>query len=597
MRYLIILFLLLSINTYAQKEDYIWPLGSNGGGTKAQLLLDTTKRFWPFNLNFNNDPMTLEYRIDRKMNARNTISSISYQDGELFAYSHGRAVWDGNDDFIASGDTINYDEAWEFWNLSPNTNFGFKTPQGMIMLPYPDRDSLVFWIVSQSNFDRNTSEGFYWGTIAGYDGQSPTKVVEKDNFVQTGDLKFGMVKANRHANGRDWWLLMISDDNTTIYTYLLDPDGLSLIDRQNRGRLNTGFTSGNAVFSADGSKYAVIDGGYYTLRGWISVFDFNRCTGRLSNAHHKFIRINQYSIGQSVVFSPNGKYLYANTDSILYQIDLSSSDYPMTELATYDGFQSFPDPSGLNQTVFGYWAEGPDGRHYNVSGAGTALHMHIMDYPNEGGEAASFRQHALRTPNNPWSIPNFPNYRLGPLDGSTCDTLGLDNHPIAKYRYESADTIDFRHIRFTDLSYFRPTRWVWDFGDGMGQLEAQSPYHRYVRNGTYNVCLTVSNEYSSNTTCRLITLGMTTTTQDTRPTADISIFPNPATDYFNLTLGDYVPARGTFTLYALSGVVVHTQRVYYGQNAVDVTDLPTGMYVYRLTDEGQVIGEGKVVLR
>jgi len=101
---------------------------------------------------------------------------------------------------------------------------------------------------------------------------------------------------------------------------------------------NTGFTIGNAVFSADGSKYAVIDGGYYTLRGWISVFDFNRCTGRLSSAHHKFIRINQYSIGQSVVFSSNGKCLYANTDSILYQIDLSSSGYPMTELATYDGF-------------------------------------------------------------------------------------------------------------------------------------------------------------------------------------------------------------------------------------------------------------------
>jgi len=101
----------------------------------------------------------------------------------------------------------------------------------------------------------------------------------------------------------------------------------------------------------------------------------------------------------------------------------------------------------------------------------------MMDFPNEKGDNCRFKQHHIRIPSVSRSIPNFPNYRLGPLDGSPCDTLGLDNHPIAKYRYESADTIDFRHIRFTDLSYFRPTRWVWDFGDGTGQIEAQSPYH------------------------------------------------------------------------------------------------------------------------
>jgi uncharacterized membrane protein len=118
----------------------------------------------------------------------------------------------------------------------------------------------------------------------------------------------------------------------------------------------------------------------------------------------------------------------------------------------------------------------------------------------------------------------MPNYRLGPLDGSSCDTLGLDNHPIAKYRYE-ADTIDHQRIRFTDLSYFRPEVWSWDFGDGSPKISQRSPYHTYAQNGSYKVCLTVSNENSSNTSCRNITIGTSATDDDLSSVADVTLFP------------------------------------------------------------------------
>jgi len=326
----------------------------------------------------------------------------------------------------------------------------------------------------------------------------------------------------------------------------------------------------------------------------LSIFDFDRCTGRLSRPHHKNLTIPKFSLGQSVSFSPNGRFLYVNDMYKLYQISMNTFGFPMDTIAEYDGFRSFPDPS-FYRTVFGFWAEGPDGRHYNVSGGGTAHHMHIMDYPNEEGEACSFRQHALYIPNNPWTIPNFPHYRMGPLDGSPCDTLGMDNHPVAKFRYE-ADSLDHLDIRFTDLSYFRPETWTWDFGDGSPAVTTQHPYHTYERNGIYRVCLTVSNENSSNTSCRTLNIGIPVSTEDT-PQLEIqlSLFPNPTSDFATLTLGEYIPQQGSVTVYDISGRSVFSQRLYHGHNTLDLSHVPAGLYIWKAMDGNVEIGSGKVV--
>ena len=51
---------------------------------------------------------------------------------------------------------------------------------------------------------------------------------------------------------------------------------------------------------------------------------------------------------------------------------------------------------------------------------------------------------------------------------------------------------------FTDTTTNSPTTWAWDFGDG-GTSTLQNPTHNYTTVGTYNVKLTASNSYGSNT--------------------------------------------------------------------------------------------------
>jgi hypothetical protein len=264
-------------------------------------------------------------------------------------------------------------------------------------------------------------------------------------------------------------------------------------------------------------------------------------------------------------------------------------------LAPYDGYISWCnfDSTYCPLTFFGYWQYGPDGKLYNVSGFGGSRHMHRMNYPDE--EDQGFEQHAIFTPNNPWTIPNFPNFRLGPLDGSPADTLGLDNHPIAKFRYEQ-DTTNHLNVRFTDLSYYRPETWHWDFGDGTTFTGKKPYWHEFPSNGTYNVCLTVSNENSSNTMCRTVTIG-TNSTHHHEPLTNnyVSVFPNPTQGEVLLTISEYIPEYGVIYIYDMMGREVYSSRIFYGWNSISLNHFINGQYIYKVFDKNHKISQGSII--
>ncbi|MEO8590451.1 MAG: hypothetical protein ABI432_13835, partial [Flavobacteriales bacterium] len=68
----------------------------------------------------------------------------------------------------------------------------------------------------------------------------------------------------------------------------------------------------------------------------------------------------------------------------------------------------------------------PDGKIYISTGNGTQ-HLHVIHTPDEPGLACNMEQHGIALPryfSN--SLPNHPNYHLGPVDGSVCDSLGIN---------------------------------------------------------------------------------------------------------------------------------------------------------------------------
>ncbi|HRO09844.1 MAG TPA: T9SS type A sorting domain-containing protein, partial [Saprospiraceae bacterium] len=77
--------------------------------------------------------------------------------------------------------------------------------------------------------------------------------------------------------------------------------------------------------------------------------------------------------------------------------------------------------------------------------------------------------------------------------------------------------------------------------------------------------------------------------------AEVTLFPNPVSDYLLVTLSEYVPAAGSIHIVDMQGRTVATQRIYYGQNTIDMQHLPQGIYAWILSDGGTVVKEGKIV--
>jgi hypothetical protein len=94
-------------------------------------------------------------------------------------------------------------------------------------------------------------------------------------------------------------------------------------------------------------------------------------------------------------------------------------------VANYDGFISGAPPNCCPTSFFNMYLAA-NGKIYITSGS-SVQHIHEMNYPDSAGTACDVQQHNINL--GIWnfrSVPNHPNYYLGPVPGSICDSLGLD---------------------------------------------------------------------------------------------------------------------------------------------------------------------------
>ena len=121
-----------------------------------------------------------------------------------------------------------------------------------------------------------------------------------------------------------------------------------------------------------------------------------------------------------------------------------------------------------------------------------------------------------------------------------------------------------------------------------------NPAHEYFTEGAYEACLTVSNQYSSNTYCRTLYLGVSAS-GDELPSVNLTVFPNPAREATTFILSDYLPQHGMLYLHTATGQLVHTQRITFGWNLVTLEGIAPGLYFYEVKDEDKLLRAGKLV--
>ncbi len=420
MKYFTIILLLFSNIIFAQKNDYVWIIGDpwdrpdypEWGGTE---------------INFNNYPVGIKKRIIPFGMYANT-SSYCDDAGNLICYSNGFAICDKRDSIMENGDSLiiwNYDDDHFY--------FGDGNWFGSIFLPFKNK-------LYHFNTDRKYNEkGIAWPSIINYsviDEKANSgfgKVLVKNIKIFDGAINeiYGSLAACKHGNGVDWWLIGLVNPYNKIVQYLIKEDtiiGPKFYPLDVKIDLSKVFDLGGMFFTQDGTK--LIYGSYISN---IFIQDFDRCSGVISNSKTIETNYNQISYGGLMV-SPNGRYIYANDFWNLYQYDLWASDVAASKvfIDSLDKSKKYPfEGKFMNMQL------GPDGKIYMNCYNGVHV-MHRINNPDEKGKACNFVQNdVFLATDNKISIPNFPNYRLGPLKGSPCDTiLGVANKDLSLDSYQ-----------------------------------------------------------------------------------------------------------------------------------------------------------------
>ncbi len=407
--------LLFAQNAPDGKRDYNWMFGYENyppdwGGTR---------------LNFNQIPPTTSNNT-LALFLCFTDASISDTNGNMLFYTNGMYVANANHQLMPNGDSLNPGDLFNYYQ-----GYGYRLIQGALIIPLPGSDSLYLIIHeklvwSNQYFTLATDLSYSLVDMSLDNGLGD--VIQKNVIVNSDTFDMGLITATRHANGRDWWILIPEFLHNRYYRYLVCPQGIILDGVQTIGIASYKNELGQACFSPDGTKYVRYGAPNFNVPFRLDVFDFDRCTGLLSNYRNLWYVDNAGALG--IAISPNSRFMYTSAQTRVDQYDLWAADIAASRVtvALYDGFI---DPLfSLGKTYFFMAQLAPDNKIYICTSNGTH-YLHVINQPDLPGLLCNVTQHSqyLNT-FNASSLPNFPNYRLGALPCSECDTLGLSGAVI-----------------------------------------------------------------------------------------------------------------------------------------------------------------------
>jgi hypothetical protein len=386
------------------KRDFQWLIGYVDSVPKTVINL----------FDFNSKPFKIEpFHVHEGIIPIGSYTYFCDRDGQLQLYATGCNVVNRAGKIIENGDLLNPDN-WVLNGYCPDYYFAANS---LIFLTDPGSDTMFYLL---ANGYHPTNE---WGIIS--DGlyasrMSVTKVYTRNEVICKDTIYAGHLTACRHANGRDWWVVLNKTNTNRYFIYLLDPKGFHIWRTQDIGVAASwiGTGSGQAVFSPDGTKYL-----RHCYDVDLLVFDFDRCAGELSNAKQVNIEHNdEFVLSQGLAVSPNSRFAYVTGGKYCNQVDLWAADLQasVTPVAVWDGTLT----DTYWPTYFAQAMLAPDGKIY-ISCPGGNITMSIIHNPDAKGDRCKFQQHGLWLPysKNTSAMPNLPYYRLGRKIGSPCDTV------------------------------------------------------------------------------------------------------------------------------------------------------------------------------
>ncbi len=306
--------------------------------------------------------------------------------------------------------------------------------QGSMFLPYPgDTSNSLFYYLMIDEEDFQPSYLKYSVVDLSLDSGLGGIVDGKKN-IQIIDVRIGEgLTAIKHANGRDWWIIarkVSSFPFTDRFIYaLLTPNGIELSGESVPEF--TGTYGGNLTGNRKGNLLAWVSASAYShTMPTLALYNFDRCSGNISIIDTILARSPSDQL-ISACFAPDSNILYVSTDR---NFSLYQYSWPLNNLKDSLIFRIKGPGLSTYGNRGGNLVMGADNKIYmsmrrqSLSNSldGFAEFLAVITKPDLSGIGCYFDTFGVfmnGRENTTYSLPNFPNYDLGALLGSPCDTL------------------------------------------------------------------------------------------------------------------------------------------------------------------------------
>ncbi len=376
-------------------------------------------------MDFNGDSAEV-YTFFQELYFYQTNASICDTAGNLLFYTNGLKVANALGEVMENGEGLNPGS-----HANTQGDYGYILDQGAIIVPMPGSDSLYYLIHADKQVPPGNiySKYIYYNLIDMSLNGGLGAVVQKNQIIREGAFEQGKLTLTRHANGADWWLVFRRYATNQYHRYLI---------------------------TAEYANLHIV--GYAGDDAYINIYDFDRCTGDLYNP----IQITYVDTAWSggIAISPNSRFLYISSYKFVYQYDLWANDIPASKdtVAIYDGF-TVTSPNFA--TTFSLAQLAPDGKIYITSNT-SVPYLHVINYPDLPGDSCEVCQHCVELPTwNAFSIPNFPNYRLGPTEEPCVTAVEVPEEVLVQemVRVYPNPATDYLWVEALEHSTSKPLGW------------------------------------------------------------------------------------------------------------------------------------------
>ena len=134
----------------------------------------------------------------------------------------------------------------------------------------------------------------------------------------------------------------------------------------------------------------------------------------------------------------------------------------------------------------------------------------------------------------------------------------------------------------------------WDFGDGSATASGAGVLHNYNSEGTYYVCLTVTNAAGSDTYCDSVTVATPSTSIKNVLANNLKLYPNPTSGKVTIDLPS--SSEVSFEVVNTLGAVVYAENNKgASQYQLDLSNLNNGIY-FITTKQSGLVSQNKITV-